>query len=77
MGSGWIWHNKHGFFYVAANSTPWDVWLYANDMGWLWTGNSTYPYLYRSSDSVWLWYNGSTSPRWFRNMNDSTWEWWP
>ena len=74
---GWIWHNKHGFFYVANTSTPGNVWLYANDMGWLYTGNTLYPFLYRSSDGAWLWYNGSTNPRWFRNMTAGTWEYRP
>ena len=71
---GWIWHNKHGFFYVATTSTPGDVWLFANDMGWLYTGNTLYPYLYRSSPTAWLWYNGSTNPRWFMNLTTSQWE---
>ena len=71
---GWIWHNKHGFFYVSTSSTPGDVWLYANDMGWLYTGNTLYPYLYRSSPAAWLWYNGSTNPRWFMNLTTSQWE---
>ena len=71
---GWIWHNKHGFLFAAVGSTPADVWFYANDMGWLWTGSATYPYLYRSSDGAWLWYNGATNPRWFRNMTAGTWE---
>ena len=73
-GDGWIWHNKHGFFYVPANATPQGIWLYAPDMGWLWTSSTTYPFLYRNSDFAWLWYNGSTSPRWFRNMNTGRWE---
>ena len=71
---GWIWHNKHGFFFVAGTSTPTDVWLFANDMGWLYTGSSLYPYLYRSSPTAWLWYNGSTNPRWFMNLTTSQWE---
>ena len=71
---GWIWHNKHGFFFVAATSTPADVWLFANDMGWLYTGNALYPYLYRSSPASWLWYNGATNPRWFMNLTTSQWE---
>ncbi len=74
---GWIWHNKHGFFYVATSSTPGDVWLYANDMGWLYTGNTLYPFLYRSSPASWLWYNGATNPRWFRNLTTGQWEWRP
>jgi hypothetical protein len=75
MGSdGWIWHNKHGFFYVPANAVPESIWMFAQDMGWLWTGDGTYPFLYRASDGAWLWYNGSTGPRWFRNMTAGTWE---
>jgi hypothetical protein len=71
---GWIWHSKHGFFYVPPSGMPADVWMYAQDMGWLWTGNQTYPFLYRASPAAWLWYNGSTNPRWFANMTAGTWE---
>jgi spore germination protein len=71
---GWIWHNRHGFFFVAPNSVPDSVWLYAMDMGWLWTGPETYPFLFRASDNAWLWYNGAVQPRWFLNMQTSQWE---
>jgi hypothetical protein len=73
-GDGWVWHNKHGFFYVPGSAQPQSAWMFAQDMGWLWTGDGTYPFLFRGSDSAWLWYNGSTAPRWFRNMTASTWE---
>ena len=70
----WIFHNKHGFWYPAANSTPADIWFFTQDMGWLYTGSATYPFLYRASDGAWLWYNGAVNPRWFRNMTAGTWE---
>lgn len=73
-GDGWIWHNKHGFFFVPSTSTSADLWLYAMDMGWLYTGNTLYPFIYRASPTAWLWYNGSTNPRWFRNMTTGQWE---
>jgi hypothetical protein len=72
--NGWIWHHKHGFLYVPPNATPENIWLYTQDMGWLYTGNTTYPFLYRQNDGAWLWYNGSVSPRWFVNMTTGTWE---
>ena len=75
MGGGWIWHNKHGFLYPTPGSTRSDIWFFTNDMGWLWTANATYPFLYRASPAAWLWYNGATNPRWFRNMTAGTWEW--
>ena len=70
----WIWHNRHGFWYPASNGTAGDAWFFSNDMGWLWTGDSTYPFMYRASPAAWLWYNGATNPRWFRNMTEGTWE---
>jgi len=75
-GQGWIWHNKHGFFYVPPSSTPESIFFYAQDMGWLWTSSTTYPYLYRFCDGAWLWYNGATNPRWFLNMSTVQWESW-
>ena len=74
---GWIWHHKHGFFYVADTSTPGDVWLFAMDMGWLYTGSGLYPFLYRANDGAWIWYNGATNPRWFMNFTAGQWESWP
>ena len=73
-GAGWIWHNKHGFWYATETSVSSDIWFYTQDMGWLWTSSTTYPFMYRSSDGAWLWYNGATNPRWFRNMTANTWE---
>ena len=70
----WIFHNKHGFWYPSPSSTPQNIWFYTQDMGWLWTGNATYPFLYRASPAAWLWYNGVTNPRWFRNMTTGQWE---
>ena len=76
-GDGWIWHNRHGFFYVAAGGTLESLWLFANDQGWLWTSSTIYPFLYRASPAAWLWYNGSTNPRWFMNLTSNRWENWP
>ena len=70
----WIFHNKHGFWYPAPGSTPQNIWFYTQDMGWLYTSSTLYPYLYRSSPASWLWYNGATNPRWFRNMTTGQWE---
>ena len=75
MGSaGWLWHNRHGFFFVAEISTPSSLWLFAPDMGWLWTAEAIHPYIYRAEDGAWLWYNGGVDPRWFFNLTEDQWE---
>ena len=71
---GWVWHNQHGFMCVAATATMEDVWMYTADMGWLWTGDGIYPFLYRNDDAAWLWYDGRTNPRWFYNLTTEEWE---
>ena len=76
-GDGWIWHAQHGFLHAASGSTPRDVWFYAEDMHWLYTGCAQYPFLYRHGDGAWLWYNGATGPRWFMNFLEDYWEAWP
>jgi hypothetical protein len=74
--TGWIWHCQHGFLYVSSDATPWSIWFYSEDMGWLWTTRSFYPLLYRHTDGAVLWYNGDTNPRWFFNMSTQDWEQW-
>jgi hypothetical protein len=71
---GWIWHNKHGFWYAPPGSTPESIWFFSGDMGWLWTSRTLYPFLFRANDGAWLWYNGSRNPRWFMNFTAGVWE---
>ena len=74
MPGGWIWHNRHGFMYSASVSSA-DIWFWTLDMGWLWTSEYTYPFMYRINDGAWLWYQRpSSQPRWFHNFSTSTWE---
>lgn len=73
-GNGWIWHVQHGWLNTESLTTA-SIWFYSMDMGWLWTSETSYPYLYRWSDGAWLWYlEGSSSPRWFYNFNTAAWE---
>lgn len=70
---GWIWHSKHGFFYLPPDSMPHTVWLYSDSLSWLWTARTVYPYFWSPDRESWLWYNGSTNPRWFVDMQSGEW----
>ena len=73
-GNKWIFHLQHGWMYPVGTDSA-SVWFWTSDMGWLWTGSTTYPYLYRSSDGAWLWYlKDSSLPRWFYNYKVGSWE---
>jgi len=74
-GSGWFWHNRHGYFFPAPSCTSASIYMYTMDMGWLFTRQNQYPYLYRFSDQCWLWYlPDSSNPRWFNNLTLGVWE---
>ena len=74
VGNDWIYHPEHGWLYCVGTQ-PSNVLFWTADMGWLWTSNSQYSYLYRFSDNVWLWYRkNSSDPRWFFNFQTRTWE---
>jgi uncharacterized protein YfaP (DUF2135 family) len=75
VGGGWFWHTRFGYFFVSANSTPNQIYMYTPSTGWLFTRKGLYPYLYRFSDSAWLWYQRTSSnPRWFFNLKTSQWQ---
>ena len=73
-GYGWLWHEKHGFIYLPDGQLLGETWLFADDMGWLWSGDGIYPFLYREEDEAWLWYDGGTNPRRFFNFATEQWE---
>jgi hypothetical protein len=80
MGGGWIYHNRHGFWYAFPNNTPDSIFFWSMDMGWLWTSSTTYTYLYHFDSRGWLYYEPNSEDqtrRWFLNMSNGQWESWP
>ena len=70
----WIYHSEHGWMFVERNS-PESAWFWTEDLGWIWTGRSVYPFLNRQLDGDWLFYARETSnPRWFYHVTNDFWE---
>lgn len=71
----WVWHFEHGWMYTISESID-SVWFFAgDDLGWLWTNASDYPYLWRASDEAWLFYfTGYSTPRQFFNFESNSFE---
>jgi hypothetical protein len=77
MGGGWIFHNRHGFWYVFPDSTPDSIFFWTMDMGWIWTSRTAYSYLYRFDPPGWLYYEPNSEDqtrRWFLNLSNGVWE---
>jgi hypothetical protein len=73
-GTGWIysWDN-HAFQYFAGTATG--CWVYDYDLGWYWTSEDFYPYIYLLDYSTWAYfYKGSgtdSTTRWYYLYNDA------
>ena len=51
------------------------MFFYDDELGWFWTNNTTYPYLYSISRGAWLYYNGVDGGlRFFYNFGTGMWE---
>lgn len=70
-GGGWIYHYEHKAQYVSGTN-PASFYLYDAEVGsWFWTGEGTYPYLYKfGRNPGWFWYYRGCAPgeRWFMGM---------
>ena len=55
--SGWMLHLELGWLYPSP-STGSGLWLWKDTLGWLWTEQNLYPYLYSAEGENWLYFFG-------------------
>lgn len=53
-GNDWVYHETLGWFYKEWAIDFNSVWLYQDDLGWVWTSNEYFPYLYTPSTGNWV-----------------------
>ena len=57
-GSGWMLHVELGWLYPSPSAGD-GLWLWKESLGWVWTEEEIYPYLYSSSRDNWLYFFGA------------------
>ena len=51
-----------------------DLWIWNDDLGWVWTARGVFPHLYSHQESEWYHWNGSTDElRLFYRYSDAQW----
>ena len=76
-GDGWFWHTEHGWLQRMGATTK-DIRFYSSRLGWLWTTDRIYPFLWSDGLQTWLWYyrdTGNGSGGWFHNYDACRTEW--
>ncbi|MGC9453049.1 MAG: hypothetical protein ACP5I4_16580, partial [Oceanipulchritudo sp.] len=77
---GWInpaatpfhFHLDHGWIYIPEGTTESAFYFFDNQLGWLFTSETFYPFIHSFRDSVWLWY-AKGSARWFWHAGTGEW----
>ncbi len=70
----WVYHAEHGWIYSLQRGTR-PMWFFDERLGWLWTSEFVYPYLFSDTESNWLYYfKGSSGPRYFYSFRDDAWK---
>ncbi len=52
----WMYHPSHGWLYFLGEDESSLVFFFGESIGWVWTGERTYPWLYSYSRSDWAYY---------------------
>jgi hypothetical protein len=72
-GTPWLYHDELGWAYLSGTDSD-NLWLWIESLGWLWTAEGTFPYVYRDSDSGWYHWNGTINGRlFFYRYSDAEW----
>ena len=73
---GWIYHAEHGWLF-SADTTSSNIWIWTR-LGWLWTSDGVYPFMWRAGTGAWLFYfrgTGNGSGGWFYNYSAGSTQW--
>ena len=71
--ASWIRHSEMGWLYPIESPKS-GVWLWKENLGWLWTDEEFYPFLYQNTSASWLYFYGASQDRLlFYHYRDERW----
>lgn len=70
----WVWIDQQGVWCYLSGASDENLWLWDQDLGWLWTSRAITPYYYRASTGGYLYHQPySRGPRWFFDFETDDW----
>ena len=71
--ASWIMHSEMGWLYPMESPKS-GVWLWKENLGWLWTNEEFYPFLYQNTSASWLYFYGASQGKpLFYDYKDERW----
>jgi hypothetical protein len=69
----WSYHKEHGWIYLVGTTLD-SIWYWDLTLGWCWTSQTVYPFVYSNEAAGWLYYQReSSSPRRFYDYAEEDW----
>ena len=68
----WLYHVDHGWMY-ATDGEGGGAWLWDTRLGWVWTNETAYPYVYEPLAGWVLYRKGARAPREFKDLSTTEW----
>ncbi|MEX0332008.1 MAG: hypothetical protein AB3N64_11345 [Puniceicoccaceae bacterium] len=69
----WVFHEHMSWIQVFEGQNGSFV-IWDPEIGWTWTAEGWFPYLYSYGNTCWYYFLSGPSPRWFFNLNTGEWE---
>ena len=60
--ASWVMHSEMGWLYPMESAKS-GVWFWKENLGWLWTDEEFYPFLYQNTSASWLYFYGASRDR--------------
>lgn len=61
-GNGWVYHSALGWVFPSLGESS-SVWMWKDDLGWMWTKEDLYPFFYRHDSNNWTYFMGMIDRR--------------
>jgi hypothetical protein len=72
----WVYHHTLGWVYVPAdNGEETATWMWSEDLGWFWTGETVFPYLFMRELNSWVYLDQFVSGDKWRLYDYSQFKW--
>ena len=68
--NGWLFHTKLSFIYTDS-TTQGSLWFFSPELGWVWTSQMAYPFIYSNSDASWNYFDAQSGSVY--NFTENTW----
>lgn len=70
----WIHHENLGWLYLSQDESTGDLWMYDQELDWIWTTPAVFPFIYLDEQSSWAYLQLDVEPVKIYDFSEETWD---